>query len=117
MYTTIVLIGRLGADPELSETPGGAPVCKFNLATNRTWTQDGARMEEATWWRVVVFGRMGEMCAKSLSKGDMVLVDHQSVRATAYVDRGGELRANLEVVAKNIKFLYTKKHTNGEIPF
>ncbi|MFZ5980023.1 MAG: single-stranded DNA-binding protein, partial [Candidatus Zixiibacteriota bacterium] len=66
----VILIGRLGKDPELKYTPGGQAVANFSLATNRTWKgADGQRKEATTWHNIVVWGKQAETIKEYLSKG------------------------------------------------
>ena len=58
----VILLGRLGQDPELKYTPGGSPVCNFSLATTESWTDKaGQKQEKTEWHRVVVWGKLAEL--------------------------------------------------------
>ena len=66
----VLLIGRLGQDPELKYTPSGTPVCNFSLATSENWAdKNGQKQERTEWHRVVVWGKLAELCNKYLAKG------------------------------------------------
>lgn len=105
MYQLLTIIGRLGADPELRYTPAGVPVCSFNVATDKTWSNDqGQKQTETTWHRVTVWRKHAEVCAQYLSKGKMVLVTG-SVKASGFTNRDGQISASLEVTADQVKFL------------
>ena len=106
MYVNIILIGHLGADPELRYTPGGQPVTNFRMATNRSWKdQSGEQQEETTWFKVAVWGKQAEACNEYLSKGRMVVVGGERIQASPYLNKEGEAAASLEVTARTVRFL------------
>lgn len=75
-YSTIILVGNLGKDPEMRYTPSGQAVTNLSVATNRQYTgSDGQQVKETTWFRVSVWGKQAESCAQYLKKGRMVLVE------------------------------------------
>ncbi len=93
--------------------PSGDHVCNFNVATSRVFTtRDGDRREETTWFRVAVWGRQAENCAKYLSKGRQVLVVGR-VSASAFIGREGDARASLEVNAISVQFLAGRADEDG----
>ena len=98
---SIVIIGNLTNDPEHRTTASGKEVTTFTVAVNRRGGKD------ADFFRVSVWGEMGNTCAKYLAKGRKVGVSG-SVSASAYKDRNGEARANLEVFAQSVEFLSPK---------
>jgi single-strand DNA-binding protein len=72
----VILVGNLGADPELKYTPAGKAVCNLSLATNEVWKdKSGQKQEKTEWHRVQVWGDMAENCSKYLAKGRMVYVE------------------------------------------
>ena len=72
----VILIGRLGKDPELRYSQGGAPICSFSVATDESYKdRDGNKVERAEWHNVTAFQRMAENCANYLSKGSLVYVE------------------------------------------
>ena len=112
MYSKIVLAGNLGGDPDLRYTPQGDPVCTFSVACNRKWTgKDGQATEETTWYRVTVWGKMGEACNQYLAKGRQVLVEGQLTpdKTTGgprvWTDNSGNARASYEMRAGIVQFL------------
>jgi single-strand DNA-binding protein len=114
MHQQIMIIGRLGADPELRYTPAGVPVCSFNVATDRTWNNDqGVKQEETTWHKVTAWRKLAEICGQYLSKGSLVAVTG-NVKAQGYTNRNGEVAASLNVTADQVKFL-SGKSANGEV--
>ena len=71
-----ILIGRLGNDPELTQTPNGKAVCKFSMATSEKWTaQDGEKKEKTVWHNIVIWGRPGEVAHEYLRKGSQLYVE------------------------------------------
>jgi single-strand DNA-binding protein len=105
MINKVILIGNLGADPELRYTSGGSAVADLRLATSRKWTaKDGTSKEETEWHRVVVWGKQAETCKEYLSKGRQVYVEGR-LQTRQWEDRDGNKRYTTEVVAENVKFL------------
>ena len=93
--------------------PSGENVCNFNVATSRRFTtRDGDRRDETTWFKVAVWGRQAENCAKYLAKGRKVLVVGR-VSANAFTGRDGEVRASLEISASTVQFLSGRDEDDG----
>ncbi len=106
MYQRIIIIGRLGRDPEMRYTAQGTPVTSFSVATDRVWTdQSGQRQERTVWFRVSAWRRLAETCNQYLSKGRLVMVEGELQEPTPYQSRDGEWRASLEITARDVKFL------------
>ncbi|MGI6367644.1 MAG: single-stranded DNA-binding protein [Anaerolineae bacterium] len=106
MYQKIVIIGRLGRDPEMRYTPQGTAVTSFSVATDRVWTdQSGQRQQRTTWFRVSAWGRLAETTNQYLSKGRLVMVEGEMQEPRPWQSQTGEWRANLEVRATNVQFL------------
>lgn len=100
-----MIIGNLGADPELRYTQSGTPVANMRIATNRRWTNDqGEKQEQTEWHRVVVFGRQAENCEEYLAKGRQVFVEGR-LQTREWEDKGGNQRYTTEIVARNVQFL------------
>ena len=106
MYQQTTIVGNLGKDPEMRFTPDGTPVCNFNVAVNRRWTNgDGTTGEKTTWFRVTVWRKLAEICNQYLSKGRLVMVVGE-IDASAFMpEQGGSPRASLELTARDVKFL------------
>lgn len=97
----VLLLGNLGADPELRVTPGGQAVLKLRIATTESYLdQSNTRQERTEWHRVTIWGKRGEALAKFLGKGDRIFVEG-SIRTSSY-EKNGEKRYSTEVVANNI---------------
>src|SRR5690606_5278237 len=101
----VILVGNLGADPDMRYTPGGSGVCELRLATNESWTdKSGQRQERTEWHRIVVWGKRAELCAKYLSKGRQVYVEGK-LRTRAWEAKDGHKRWTTEIIANDIQFL------------
>lgn len=101
-----IIVGRLGADPELRTTNNGMAVCTLSVATSESWMdkQSGQRQERTEWHRIVVWGKQGENCAKYLSKGRQVFVEGR-LQTRSWEGQDGQKRYTTEIVANNIQFL------------
>lgn len=104
----VMLIGRLGRDPELRYTQSGQPVTNFRMATDESYTnQQGERVDRAEWHSVVVFGRQAEPCANYLHKGSLVYVEG-SLQTRKWQAQDGSDRYTTEVKAMRVQFLDPK---------
>jgi single-strand DNA-binding protein len=98
----VMLLGNLGADPELRSTSGGRAVLNMRLATTESYLdRDRVRRERTDWHNVVVWGNRGEALAKILVKGSSLFVEG-SLRTSSYEDRDGNKRYKTEVIASNV---------------
>ncbi|HEY3215615.1 MAG TPA: single-stranded DNA-binding protein [Candidatus Eisenbacteria bacterium] len=101
----VILIGNLGANPELRYTQGQQAVANLRLATTERWTDKSGQKQEATeWHRVVVWGRQAEIAGQYLSKGRQIYVEG-SIRTRQWQDQQGQKRYTTEIVARNIQML------------
>ena len=109
----VILVGHLGADPDLRHTQSGAGVCELRVATNETWNdKSGQRQERTEWHRVVVWGKLGELCSKFLSKGRLVYVEGR-LRTRSWDDRDGNKRYTTEIIANDVQFLGGREGGGG----
>ena len=109
----VILVGNLGADPDMRYTPSGAGVCELRIATSDSWTdKNGQRQERTEWHRVIVWGKRAEVCAKYLSKGRQVYVEGR-IQTRNYDDKEGVKRYITEVVANDVQFLGGGKEGGG----
>lgn len=100
-----IVMGNLGADPELRYTQGGAAVCNLRVATNERWRdKDGAQQERTEWHAIVVFGKQAENCEKYLKKGRSVFVEGR-IQTRDWEDKDGNKRYTTEIVAQTVQFL------------
>lgn len=108
---TAILLGNLGADPEITHSKDEIPVCKFRIATNEAKrSKDGEWEEHTEWHSIVTFGRTAENCYQYLKKGRQVYVSG-SLRSSKWESKLGINCTKTEVVARNVVFLspVTKK--------
>lgn len=98
------IIGRLGADPEVKPA-GGNTVAQMSVATSENWTdKNGQKQERTEWHRVVVWGKLAELCGKYLSKGRQVFVEGR-IQTRSWEDKDGQKRYTTEIVASTVQFL------------
>ncbi len=110
----VILIGRLGADPEVRYTPNGQPVATFRVATSEFWTdKNGQRQERTEWHRIVAYGKLAEICGEHLSKGRQVYIEGR-LQTRSYEDRDGVKRYVTEIVAQEVVFLGDKPSSSGK---
>ena len=115
MYQRIVIMGRLGRDPEMRYTPQGRPVTTMSVATDRRWSnQEGEQQEETTWFRVTAWGRTAENCNQYLAKGRAVLVEGR-MQSRQYEDQQGQKRWSWDLVADRVVFLPTGTGRPAEV--
>jgi single-strand DNA-binding protein len=101
----VIVVGRLGADPELKYTSGGQAVTRLSVATSETWTdKSGERQERTEWHRVVVWGKPAEACGKHLAKGRQVYLEGR-LQTKSWEDKEGQKRYTTEIVASTVQFL------------
>ncbi len=101
----VILIGNLGKDPEVRFTPSGAAVANFNIATNESWTdKSGQKQERTEWHRIVVWGKLAELCGEYLKKGRQAYVEGRLQRRE-WNDKEGKKNYTTEIVAQTVQFL------------
>ncbi len=101
----VIVIGRLGSDPEVRYTPDGTAVANFSVATSDEWTDKatGDRKERTEWHRIVAWRKLGELCGEYLSKGRQVYVEGKL--QTRSWEKDGVTRYTTEIVASDVQFL------------
>ncbi|MGB9760966.1 MAG: single-stranded DNA-binding protein [Caldimicrobium thiodismutans] len=107
----VILVGRLGADPEIRYTLEGKPVAVFRIATNEVFIKNGEKETITEWHRLVAFGRLAEICGEYLSKGTRVYVEGK-LRTRKFEDKQGQTRFITEIWVQNLQILDRK----GESP-
>lgn len=101
----VILLGNLGADPEVRYTQSGQPVCSLRMATNEVWNdRDGNRQERTEWHSITVWGKTAELCGQYLEKGRQVYVEGR-LQSREYADKEGIDRKVWDVVADRVVFL------------
>ena len=109
----VILIGNAGADPELRYTPGGSAVSNFSIATNESWTNSsGERQERTEWHRIVVWGRLAEICNQYLRKGSKVYIEGK-LQTSSWEGQDGVKRYTTEVVAREMQLLDSRSDMDG----
>ena len=103
----VILIGRLGADPEIRYTLDGKPVSTFRIATNEVFIKNGEKVTTTEWHRLVAFGRLAEICGEYLSKGSKVYVEGK-LRTRKFEDKQGQVRYITEIWVQNLQILDRK---------
>lgn len=111
----VILIGNLGADPELRYTGGGIAVCNMRLATNESYKDaDGQLVEKTEWHNVVAWARLAEICGEYLKKGSQVYFEG-SLQTRQWEDKEGATRYTTEVKAREMMFLSGRgEHAGAE---
>ena len=113
MLNKVMIIGRLGRDPELRYTQSGSPVASLNVATDESYTdRDGNKVDRTEWHRVSVFQRQAENCANFLAKGSLIYVEG-SLQTRKWQDQQGQDRYSTEVKAQRVQFLDRKGGQGG----
>jgi single-strand DNA-binding protein len=114
MLNKVMLIGRLGKDPEMHYTPQGSPVTTFSIATERNWrTADGEAHKETDWHRIVAWNKLAEMCNQHLAKGRLVYVEGR-LQTRSWEDDQKGTQYRTEVIAEDVIFLERQRGTPGE---
>jgi single-strand DNA-binding protein len=109
----VMLIGRLGRDPEIRYSQQGLAVVNFSIATSEYWTDKttGDRQEKTEWHNIVVFGKQAETCEKYLSKGSQIYVEGRL--QTSNYEKEGQTHYMTKIVVSNFQFLGSKQDNQG----
>ena len=108
MVNKALLIGRLGADPEVRYTPDGTMVVNFRLATDLQWKdKNGEKLQRTEWHRIVAYGKLAEICSNYLSKGKLIFIEGR-IQTRSWEDKDGVKRSTTEIVASNMQMLDSK---------
>lgn len=113
MINKAILIGNLGADPEIRYTQSGTQVATFSVATTERWKgQDGQMQENTEWHRIVAWGRLAEICGEYLNKGSRVYIEGR-IQTRKWQDQDGNDKYTTEIVAREMKMLSPKGGESG----
>jgi single-strand DNA-binding protein len=114
MINKVILVGRLGKDPEIRSTPNGNTVAKFSLATDEKFTDKaGEKQERTEWHNIVAWGKLGEICGQYLRKGKLVYIEG-SIRTDSWDDKeSGQKKYRTEIIASTMKMLDRKGDEGG----
>jgi single-strand DNA-binding protein len=114
MINKVILIGNLGADPEIRYTQSGTPVVNFRLATTESWKgQDGQMQEQTEWHNIVAWKRLAEICAEYLAKGSKVYIEGK-LQTRKWQDQNGNDRFSTEIVAREMKMLSPRGQSSAK---
>ena len=110
----VILIGRLGKDPEIRSTPQGTTVAKFTIATDERFTdRSGEKQERTEWHNIVAWSKLAEICGQYLKKGKLVYIEG-SLRTDSWDDKeSGQKRYRTEIVAQNMQMLDRRGDEGG----
>lgn len=101
----VLLMGNLGRDPEVRFTTGGTSVANFSIATNESWKDKNGQLQEKTeWHRIVVWGKLAELCGEYLKKGRQAFIEGR-LQTREWTDKEGKKNYSTEIVANNVQFI------------
>ena len=101
----VILVGNLGADPDVRYSSTGSAVVNFRIATSENWTnKEGGKETRTEWHRIVAFGKLAEICAEYLNKGKQVYIEGR-LQSRSWEDKEGNKRWTTEIVANNVVML------------
>ena len=114
MLNKVMIIGRLGQDPQEKALPSGAAVATFSVATDESYTdKQGAKQKKTEWHRVTAFGKLADICNQYLKKGALVYVEGK-LSTRAWEDKSGAKHSVTEIIASQMKMLeFGKKADDG----
>ncbi|WP_163336661.1 single-stranded DNA-binding protein [Desulfopila sp. IMCC35008] len=113
MINKAILIGNLGADPEMRYTQSGTQVATFNIATTERWKgQDGQMQENTEWHRIVAWAKLADICGQYLQKGSRVYIEGR-IQTRKWTDQNGVDRYTTEIIAKEMKMLSSRGEGGG----
>src|SRR5512136_178882 len=105
MINKVILVGRLGKDPEIRSTPSGTSVARFSLATDEKFTdKNGQKQERTEWHNIVAWGKLAELVNQYLKKGRSAYVEGR-INTRSWDDRDGNKKYRTEITASQIQFL------------
>jgi single-strand DNA-binding protein len=101
----VILVGRLGRDPETRFTGGGQAVANFSVATDETYKdKNGERQKRTEWHKIVVWGKQAEIAQQYLKKGSLIFIEGR-IQSREWQDKEGQKRTSFEIVASNFRML------------
>jgi len=109
----VILVGRLGRDPETRFTGGGQAVANFSVATDETYKdKNGERQKRTEWHKIVVWGKQAEIAQQYLKKGSLIFIEGR-IQSREWQDKEGQKRTSFEIVASNFRMLGGKGDGSG----
>ena len=118
----VILVGRLGKDPEMKHTSGGTPVTHFSLATDEIWKDaQGEKQQRTEWHNIVAWGKLAEICGDYLKKGRLVYIEGR-LQTRSWEEKDGTKRSTTEIRADEMVMLGSGRPQEGqmtgdEVPF
>jgi len=104
----VILVGRLGRDPETRYTGGGQAVANFSVATDESYKdKNGERQKRTEWHRITAWGKLAEICQQYLKKGTMVYIEGR-IQSREWQDKEGQKRTSFDIVANTMKMLSSR---------
>jgi single-strand DNA-binding protein len=101
----VILVGRLGRDPETRYTSGGQAVANFSVATDESYKdRNGERQKRTEWHKIVVWGKQAEIAQQYLKKGSLIFLEGR-IQSREWQDKEGQKRTSFEIVANNFRML------------
>ena len=112
----VLIIGRLGRDPEMRYTPSGRPVTTFSVGASRSWnTSEGERRTETEWFNVVAWSNLAEICKQYLTKGQLVYIEGR-LQTRKWESQDGNRHTATEIVANEMIMLEGRRESNSAPP-
>ncbi|OFO39644.1 single-stranded DNA-binding protein [Neisseria sp. HMSC065D04] len=119
MLNKVILIGRLGRDPETRYMPNGEAVCNFSVATSEAWNdRNGQRQEKTEWHNITMYRRLAEIAGQYLKKGSQVYLEGK-IQSRKYQGKDGIERTAYDIIANEMKMLgggNSEQQAQGETP-
>lgn len=116
MLNKVILIGRLGRDPEVRYMPNGEAVCNFSVATSESWKDsNGQKQERSEWHNVTMYRKLAEIAGKYLKQGSQVYIEGK-IKSRKYTDKNGVERTAYDIIANEMKMLGGNSQATQEQP-
>lgn len=114
MINKVILVGRLGKDPEVRYTPDGTMVTNFTVATDESYKdKNGEKVQKTEWHRIVTYRKLAEICGNYLTKGKLVYIEGK-IQTRNWEDKEGVKRNTTEIIASDMKMLDSKGQGKAE---
>ena len=110
----VILVGNVGADPEVKYLDNGVAVCRLSLATNETYARNEEKVTQTEWHRLVLWRKLAEIAEKHVKKGDLLYVEGR-IRSNSWEDKDGIKRYTTEIFVDSFKFIGNKGDKEGSI--
>jgi single-strand DNA-binding protein len=108
----VILIGNLGADPEMKYLEGGSVIARFNMATSESYTKNGERITQTEWHRIELWDNLAKIAEQYLKKGDTAYVEGK-IRTEEWLDKEGNNRTTMRIRGTNLTLLGGNKRAEG----